>query len=98
MTVINQQGLLEIDDAEGELHLYRCAVAPPGLALWAMRLTRLDTGAEYRTRHLKDDRWDCECPAWKFRKRGTGPCKHILALQGLRVLLRGLEVEEIHAC
>lgn len=38
------------------------------------------TNVAYIVAHnQKHDRWGCDCPAWKFPKKGTGrvDCKHI---------------------
>jgi hypothetical protein len=81
---------LEIPDAGGKVHTYSVAPAEPEEALWACTLVRLDSGDTYRVERRSAVAWWCECPAHKFKKRRDPPCKHCLALKGLRAFFRML--------
>ena len=35
----------------------------------------------YRVSQAEDGHWECSCPAWIFRRKDHGDCKHILAIQ-----------------
>jgi hypothetical protein len=80
---------LEIADAKGEYFEYSLCPAPPGLALRAYDIERLDTESVYR---LSQETWgwECTCPAHKFRKIRTSPCKHLKTFLGLSPLQRNL--------
>lgn len=78
------QAVLMIPDADGELHAYRFALAPRGLSLWAMTVTRADSGATYLVREESAGSWSCACEAQKYRKRGAPNCKHCAAAKLLR--------------
>ena len=80
---------LAIADANGATHSYTIAPAAPALADWAVLLTRLDTGRVYRV-ELAGQSWRCSCEAARYRKRGAGPCKHVIALAPLYHLMRQL--------
>jgi hypothetical protein len=48
-------------------------------------LWRLDTGEAYLLDRMPGGRWQCGCPAWRYRKsaeRAAG-CKHTLAVAAL---------------
>lgn len=82
---IDQNGstVMEITDAEGEVHDYLVEYAPEGLGEWACVLRRLDgQGGPYRVARGVGGRWTCDCRDAKFRARKGGRlCKHRLAVQ-----------------
>ena len=80
-------GTVGIEDAEGCVQDYRVRLVPRGLSLWAVELTRVDTQTSYLVRVHAGNRWECECPAEKYRKRGADHCKHIAAMTAFRAWL-----------
>jgi hypothetical protein len=88
---------LSIPDADGELRSYRFRLAPRGLSLWALEITRADTDATYRVCEDVPGRWTCNCPAETYRKRGADHCKHCAAVRALRAFLREFSQESINA-
>jgi len=90
------QAVLLIPDAAGECRPYRWKIVPPGFSLWALTLTRTDTDASYRVTEEGPGRWTCECPAEKYRKRGTPHCKHQEAARALRAWLTTFLEENTH--
>lgn len=83
------QAVLQIADADGELHAYCFRLVPRGLSLWALEVTRADTGATYRVgEEWPGGRWTCNCPAETYRRRGADHCKHIDAARAFRAWLR----------
>lgn len=98
MTTIDDNGLLTIDDAQGEVRAYRVGLPDPGAALWAAELTRLDSGGVYRIELVAPGRWRCSCLAWAYRKRGSGPfCKHLSAVVPIWLLLKSLGLHATYA-
>lgn len=87
---IDDRGLaiLAIADADAELHAYRFRLAPCGISLWALEVTRSDTDASYRVRVDHGERWGCDCPAETYRKRGADHCKHVQAAKLFRSWLK----------
>lgn len=83
---------LEIAGPDGEVHSYAIAPAPEGLDRWAVELTRLDGQGDspYRIALDPRGRWNCDCTNARYRKRNTGPCKHVVAVRGLYLLMRDL--------
>lgn len=88
ITIDERGTTLEIPDAEGELVHYGFALIDPGFSLWALRLTRLDSGSIYRVAEDTPGKWVCACPLEKYRRRGAEHCKHILAAKLLRAWLK----------
>lgn len=80
-------GTVGIADADGEIHSYRIRLVPRGLSLWAVELTRTDTQATYLVRVYQNNRWECDCNAEKYRKRGAPRCKHIISMSAFRAWL-----------
>jgi len=87
------QAVLEIADADGEVHAYRWRIIDGDFDLWALLLTRSDTDLSYRVAEEKPGRWTCSCPVEKFRKRGQDHCKHAQAARSLRAFLNTLRME-----
>jgi hypothetical protein len=89
---IDDTGLLEIEDHAGEVWAYRLAPAPLGLARWAVLVTMTsEPDRSYRVALDTGGRWDCTCPAHKYRKRGADPCKHVEHLKVLYAALHAWE-------
>lgn len=92
---VEQNGsvLLEIADSDGEVRDYLVEAAPPGFAVWAVTLRRLDgEGGPYRVERLPG-RWSCDCRDSKFRARTEArSCKHKVAVRGVYELIRRLSV------
>lgn len=80
-------GAVGIADVDGEIHAYRVRLVPRGLSLWAVELVRTDTQAKYLVRVFTGNRWECDCPAEKYRRRGADHCKHIAAMSAFRAWL-----------
>lgn len=98
---LDDRGLatLGIADPDGEVHDYRFRLAPNGLSLWALELTRADTGAEYRVSEDSPGRWKCTCPAFLYRKRGAPECKHVLCAKAFQGWHKDfLEAAHVHEC
>src|SRR5262245_49067186 len=87
---------VEIIDPEGEVHTYRWRIIDADLDLWALLLTRTDTDATYRVAEVSPGRWNCSCPAEKYRKHGAEHCKHIGSVRSLRAFLHTLQMENEH--
>lgn len=87
---IDDRGLatLAIAGADGELGTYRFRLAPRGLSLWALEVTRADTDATYRVWEESPGRWNCSCLSQVYRKRGAEMCKHVQAIRLLRAWLK----------
>jgi hypothetical protein len=84
MLTFDDKLLLTIPDSRGIRREYAWEVLP--LVGFALRLTRLDTGAVYVVRRHRYG-WSCPCPAMRWRSRG-GPCKHVRCGQALESLCR----------
>jgi len=89
---------LEIPDATGEYRPYTIRRAPAGLSLWAVVLTRVDTQSSYRVALDRDQkrqprRWRCTCPDAKYHKSQRPHCKHVDAVDFVRLALQTLLVE-----
>lgn len=83
-------GTLGIPDAEGEVRSYRLRLVPRGLSLWAIEFVRADTEATYLVRVFATGKWECDCPAFTYKKRGERDCKHTLAARSFRAFLANL--------
>lgn len=83
---IDERGLgtIGIADANGEINAYRIRQSPRGLSLWAVELTRVDSDSTYLVRVMRAGVWECDCPAEKYRKRGSDHCKHVQAMTSFR--------------
>ena len=90
------QAVLEIADAEAEVHSYRFRLVPPGLSLWALEVTRADSDKTYRVEEMSPGRWTCNCPAETYRKRGADHCKHTTAARALRAWLTSFLEKPAH--
>jgi hypothetical protein len=88
------QAVLEIADAEAELHQYRFRLAAPGLSVWALEVTRADTNQTYRVEETTPGKWECSCEAFRYRKRGAPVCKHALCIKLLKSWLNDFLREE----
>jgi hypothetical protein len=90
---------LEIADAKGEIWDYALRPAPRGLALHSYYIERLDTESVYRLWEDWPGRWECSCPAHKYRKDRQRPCKHLQCLLSLttkqRLMLDSLLSPEV---
>ena len=86
---IDERGLgtIGIIGADGSVNDYRIRLMPRGLSLWSAELARTDTGDVYAVRLFLPNRWECSCPAEKYRKRGKPHCKHIEAMSSFRAWL-----------
>ncbi len=88
---------LEIADAKGEVWEYALRPTAVGLAVRAYEIERLDTQSVYRLSEDWPGRWECSCPAHKYRKDRNQPCKHLRTFLSLaprqRALLESLTQE-----
>lgn len=84
-------GTIGIADPHGEIFHYRVRLVPPGLSQWAAELERCDKDeSRYLVRVYRGNRWECDCKAFEFRKRGVHDCKHTSAMRALRAWLQQL--------
>jgi len=90
------QAVLEIADADAELHAYRFRLVPPGLSVWALEVTRADSDRTYRVEEMTPGRWDCSCDLQQKGKRGQKPCKHIRAGRLLKAWLNEFLKGDFH--
>jgi hypothetical protein len=79
----------DLPDHKGIWWTYRLAplAAVPTWARWGCTFTKEGPfGPElaYTVHQTKGGGWVCTCPAWKYSKDRSGPCKH--GLRGLEFL------------
>lgn len=74
---------------------YTIESASPGLDVWAVELTRIDTDAVYRITVDGEGYWRCSCDDWRYRQVPVkeGGCKHCVAVQEIRELMLDLQGE-----
>ncbi len=90
ITLDDRAQTIEIEDSDGAANSYTVALAAPGLSMWAVTLTRLDSGESYRVCVERGDYWRCTCKSWKYRKKASDACKHCHSLKLLYRFLTAL--------
>jgi hypothetical protein len=92
--IVDGSTIGEIPGPGGRLVSYRLQPASPGNALWALTLSRGDTGQTYRVERQRAGVWQCSCPAWQYAKGEPRQCKHTRFARDLWILLLTFRTED----